>query len=285
MPMDKESQLVVDLVDAFKIIKRDNGIPDWAWKYSPPVPFVGRNYKKGEGLLVYASAENLSWTKTGKPEHFSDDEKAYTRRWDFYTDYLHHCNRYKGMFDGEGTHVGIGPFDSGGLLVAARVVSKHFGLPMSDEPDKFLEMLAVTNWCKFTILCMAFVNHDYADNVEKLKYSLPYVSKELSMLNPAKVIMPATTYKRKTIRDAIKKECDAPIPLYQFSTRVLDHKCLVKCVDKGPRLKSETEASDPVLADWMAKIGVSGAYKEKSWGYLAHVKSVLREIEKTCEDL
>jgi hypothetical protein len=43
----------------------------WAWPFKPPVPLVGRNYKPGKGLLIYASAENLSWlSKTTAPERF-----------------------------------------------------------------------------------------------------------------------------------------------------------------------------------------------------------------------
>jgi len=283
MPMDRNSDLVLKLVAAFKSIKRDNGIPDWAWKYSPPVPFVGKNYKKGEGLLVYASAENLSWTKTGKPEHFSEDEKAYTRRWDFYEDYLHHCNRYKGMFDEEGTHVGIGPFDSGGLLVAARIVSEHFGLPMSDEPDKFLEMLAVTNWCKFTILCMAFKNHDYAGDVEKLKSSLPYVLEELSMLRPAVVLMPKETF--KALRDyeetsALAEEWRTQyrlLALRQFVPVVIN--CHLKSYEKCAAKLSKNASK--ALVNWIHKI--KGLNHHNVWRYLAHVKSVL-ENGGTCED-
>jgi len=53
------------------------GVPPWAWAwpFKPSIPLVGKNYKPGKGLLIYASAENLSWLNNAPtPERFRTED-------------------------------------------------------------------------------------------------------------------------------------------------------------------------------------------------------------------
>ena len=57
--------------------------PSWAYPLPPSIPFIGRNYGRWGGLLVYASAENLSHYRR-KPESIpgfiKDDRKLNRHR-------------------------------------------------------------------------------------------------------------------------------------------------------------------------------------------------------------
>ena len=69
--------LVAKLVKRFKTIY--TGTPKWAWQFEPSIPLIGKKYKPGNGLLIYASAENLSWLNGQElPARFRG-ERAYNR--------------------------------------------------------------------------------------------------------------------------------------------------------------------------------------------------------------
>ena len=77
------------LVDEYTKIYQRNGIPDWAFKVNPPIPFVGNKIKKGHRVLVYGSAENLIYAfypkkkLVDKPKIFnlSDEELFYRHKY------------------------------------------------------------------------------------------------------------------------------------------------------------------------------------------------------------
>lgn len=58
--MDLSSQLLAEY--------RSIGIepPSWAYPLPPSIPFIGKKYGRWGGILVYASAENLSHYERGK---------------------------------------------------------------------------------------------------------------------------------------------------------------------------------------------------------------------------
>lgn len=101
--------------------------PSWAWPFVPPIPFVGRNFQPGRGLLVYASAENLSWLyDQGVPSYFRGSDT-----W----------NRYRVQYESNGRRsqeffprVGVKPVTDGGLLVAALFVADR----LTQRPDERL---------------------------------------------------------------------------------------------------------------------------------------------------
>ena len=63
--------LVGELFERFKT--HYTGPPPWAWPYRPSIPLIGEGYVPGKSLLVYASAENLSWMNDNRvPARFTD---------------------------------------------------------------------------------------------------------------------------------------------------------------------------------------------------------------------
>lgn len=132
------------------------GPPAWAWQFNPPIPLIGKDYKPGEGLLIYASTENLAYlNKEGTPPRFGNEDA-----W----------NRYRVVYEQEGRdsknffpNIGIQPVTDGGLFAAGLFVAGQCGLPQHSEPRSFLETIAVTNWCKFIIKNKT--NRDYVKDL------------------------------------------------------------------------------------------------------------------------
>ena len=74
----REQSMEKQLIRRFK--STFGSIPKWAWKFPPTVPLIGQQFKPSKGLLIYASAENLSWLHdTETPARFSEEENAYNR--------------------------------------------------------------------------------------------------------------------------------------------------------------------------------------------------------------
>lgn len=125
--------------------------PEWAWPFKPSIPFIGENYKPGEGLLIYASAENLSWLNNKKkpvPQFFTDDN-AWNR---YRVQYDEYCiNLDKSFPKADFPNVGIQPVNDGGLLAAGLFTVIKYNLQQEENPCSFLETIAVTNWNKFSI--------------------------------------------------------------------------------------------------------------------------------------
>ena len=166
------------LVNRFKAIF--NKPPKWAWQLKPSIPLIGEKYKPGKCLLVYASAENLSWLNGEDPPARFLGEKAY--------------NRYRLCYEEQGRNtddffpdVGIQPANDGGLFAAGLFISQKTGLPTRARPRTFLENVAVSNWGKFSIKSKK--NEDYIADVRKLTESLPYVISELAVLKPKVVVL------------------------------------------------------------------------------------------------
>ena len=132
---------------------------------NPPIPLVDKRYKPGKGLLIYASAENLSWLHNEPvPGRFSGN-----KAW----------NRYRICYEKRGRNsddffpdVGIQPMTDGGLFAAGLFVAQKTGLQQRVKPRTFLETIAASNLCKFSIRAKG--NRDYIYDVKKLANSLPY---------------------------------------------------------------------------------------------------------------
>lgn len=241
--------------------------PDWAWPFKPPIPFVGRRYKPGRGLLVYASAENLSWLHDAEevPWYFDEPEA-----W----------NRYRMQYDADvrDSHdhffpdVGIQPVTDGGLFAAALFVADQLGLPMAARPRTFLERIAVSNWCKFTIKAKS--NRDYICNLGKLTESLPFVVAELVELRPAVVLLPRQLWRRRVLRAAMTGASPwsqfRPVP--QFNATVVNVH-LAEHATRAVQLR-QARAGTP-LAKWMANL--VGFREENAWRYIAFLDGVLRK--------
>jgi len=232
-------------------------IPKWAWQFKPPIPLVGKNYKPNKGLLIYASAENLSWlNKTTIPERFRTKNA-----W----------NRYRIVYEQSGRNstdffpdVGIQPVTDGGLFTAGHFIAEKYGLRQRAKPRTFLETIAVTNWCKFSI--KSGTNRDYIYDVKKLTASLPFVVGELVLLQPAVVLIPKQVWRHPILQAAMSgaspKSRFLPVP--QFNANVVNcHLGKFECA--GRRLKKQL-AGTP-LACWMENL--RRINKNNAWRYIA----------------
>ena len=169
--------------------------PDWAWPFVPSIPFVGKRYRPGHGLLIYASAENLSWmNRKSVPARFQEPAG-----WDRYRACLEEkpVNR-SGFFP----NIGIAPVSNGALLSAGLYVAHRRGLPARKTPASFIETLAVSNWCKFSV--QDTLNRDHVGDLTKLAKSLSFVIAELSLLRPKVVLLPRTIWRHTILAEAMR---------------------------------------------------------------------------------
>jgi len=256
------------LIQRFKDTFTD--MPKWAWPFHPPIPLVGRNYKPGKGLLIYASAENLSWlNKRDAPNCFVTDEA-----W----------NRYRVQYERDGRNpkdffpdVGIQPVTDGGLFAAGRFVAERTGLPLRKTPRAFLETIAVTNWCKFSI--RSANNRDYINDTQKLTASLPFVVGELALLRPAIVLIPKQLWTdaifQAAMRGASPRSKFLPIP--QFNSTVVNCR-LGKFDPAAKRLRKRL--ADTSLHRWMDQLKRMNL--DNAWRYIAMLDELLTHQRSTC---
>ena len=241
--------------------------PEWAWQFEPSCPFVGRDYTPGEGLLVFASAENFSsLARKGVPSRFTDN-----RAW----------NRYRACFEEhrDGStffpNVGIQPVTDGGLFAAAWFVSQRLGLPVATEPREFLECVAFTNWGKFTVKPASkgkALNEDYAGNLDKLGDSLSFVVTELVVLQPKVVMVPQSIWKQRllqaTMRGASPFTRFLPVP--QFNATVVN--CALGRFSEAAEKLRRKLAGTPI-AEWMRNL--YGFNEDNAWRYVALLDELL----------
>jgi len=236
--------------------------PEWAWQFNPPIPLVGKNYKPGKGLLIYASAENLSWlNKTTVPERFRTEAA-----W----------NRYRVVYEQDGRNsddyfpdVGIQPVSDGGLFTAGLFVAEKVGLQKRAKPRSFLETIAVSNWCKFSIKP---TSQDYIADVKKLTSSLPFVIGELVLLQPAVVLIPKAVWTHTVLQAAMRGASPQTrfLPVPQFNSRVVNIH-LKKYDRAGWRLKKQLTGTP--LARWMENL--RWINKNNAWRYIALLERLL----------
>jgi len=233
------------------------GTPKWAWPFNPPIPLIGKNYRPSKGLLIYASAENLSWLNdTTTPERFRTEEA-----W----------NRYRVVYEQNGRDsddffpdVGIQPVTDGGLFAAGLFVAEKYGLPQRAKPRSFIETIAVTNWCKFSI--KSGTNRDYIRNVKKLIASVPFVVGELALLQPAVVLIPKPVWAHPILQAAMRGASPRTrfLPVPQFNATVVNAH-LRKYDRAGRRLKKQLKNTP--LAHWMENL--RRINRDNSWRFVA----------------
>lgn len=255
--------LCADLIQKYRSLYDEDEHPSWAWNFPPSIPFIGTRYRPGRGFLIYASAENFAWmNRSDIPDRYVTEQA-----W----------NRYRAAFEDEGHDssdffptVGIQPVTDGGLLTAGLFVAREFGLPTRNIPRVFLETLAVSNWCKFTI--QHENNRDYISNVKKLTASLPFVVTELAALQPTVVLLPQGVWRQPVLaaamRGATPKTHFLPVP--QFNASVVN--CHLKDLDQAAEALHRRNAETP-LADWMQNL--VGVNRINAWRYLASLQHLL----------
>ncbi len=251
--------LVAELVKRFKTIYTQT--PKWAWPFKPSIPLIGEKYKTGKGLLIYASAENLSWLN----EHERPARFLGGKAW----------NRYRACYEEQGKgsdnffpDVGIQPATDGGLFAAGLFIAQKTGLPTRSKPRPFLETIAVTNWCKFSL--KRKTNLDYVANLRKLTESLAYVITELAVLQPKVALLPKSIWRHAVLRAALIGASPATrfIPAMQFNAQVVNMH-LEQYDRMAGRLKRKL--TETPLARWMERL--SRINCRNAWRYLAMLPS------------
>jgi hypothetical protein len=253
--------LANELIQKFKDIfeKTNNKPPDWAWSFKPSIPFIGENYKPGEGLLIYASAENLSW-------HNNKDNPLHQ----FFTE-GHVWDRYRAQYKVLGhnpknifPNVGIQPINDGGLLAAGLFTAIKYGLQQKSEPRSFLETIAVTNWNKFSIKT-PHKNEDIR-GIKKLTASLDFVVTELTMLHPAVVLIPRTVWRHSKLQMVMRMASPQSyfLDVPQFNATVVN--CVLRKYEEKAR-QFRIDWQGQLLARWMSNL--CGINEDIAWRYIA----------------
>jgi len=209
--MTSHTDLTQALLDRYRAIGLTP--PPWSWDFRPSIPFVGIHYEPG-GILVYASAENLSYYERNpedKPTYMTD-ERALDR---------HRAANVQasGAFF---SNIHIQPFNDGKLIIALQyyLAKHHQPKEIHRNPKRLLERIAAANFSKFSI--KGEVDRDIAGNMNKLRESMAYVSADLEVLKPAVVIMPRSIFKHEPICEMIRRISPATkvIALPQFTPQV-----------------------------------------------------------------
>ncbi len=249
------------LVNRFKAIF--DKPPKWAWQFKPSIPLIGGKYKPGKGVLIYASAENLSWLNGQKPPARGLGEKAW--------------NRYRLCYEEQGRNaddffpdVGIQPANDGGLFAAGLFIAQKVGLPTRTRPRTFLETIAVSNWCKFSI--KRKTNRDYVADVRKLTESLPYAISELAVLQPTVVLVPKAIWRHRILRAAMIGASPSTwfLPVPQFNAQVVN--IHLKRYDRKAAALKRRLAGTP-LARWIGQL--NRINHDHAWRYMAILDVVL----------
>lgn len=217
--------------------------PTWSCDYRPSIPFIGTHYKPG-GILVYASAENLSGYERN-PEYipaFMKDGRV--------------LNRHRAAHGTGGdffSNIHIQPFNDGKLIIAIQhyLMKHHHPKVMYRNPKVLLEHIAAANFSKFSIRSIG--NRDFAGDMTKLAASMAYVSADLKTLSPAIIIMPRSIWKHQATSALIRQAApDASvIALPQFTPQVanihLKHHAVA-----ATRLQASLRGS--VIEKWIKKV-------------------------------
>jgi len=260
--------------------------PEWARPYPAPIPLVGRNYIPGRGLMVYASAENLTWMdrdqQHGDPRWASfRADTARVRCQHQYQNPQLQVDRLqvKRFFP----DVGMAPVSNGGLLCAAWLVLHHCHGTAPSSPAELLRSIAVANWCKYVMRGRKAAgsgqrssrNLDYVRDADKLRESLPYVRIELDVLRPRLVIMPKAICQHPDIYEAMR--CASPettfVGVMQFNATVVNTRLNQPRFDDAAAELRSRYASTP-LATWMGEL--TRVKPDHAWRFLAHLENELR---------
>lgn len=238
--------------------------PAWAYPLAPTIPFVGTNYGRWGGILVYASAENLS-NYERSPETvppFLQDERRF--------------NRHRGALEAQSCqaffpNVHMAPFNNGSLLVAiAYVAWRRFNAEF-EVPSDLLESIAAANLCKFSIrVGESGKNRDYLGQ-PRMSNSIPYLQADLATLRPKLVLVPHAALRDITIAEVFGHGSCEILPIYQFNAGVVN-RVLRKHDNAAKQLQSSLAGTH--LARWVDKLtGYSPGY---AYRYLFQLEIALK---------
>jgi len=249
-----------------------------AFEVPPSIPFVGRDYLPERRLLIYGSAESLSWYSRqpgGFPEWLLDDRARDRHRLVF--------EKWKGEArEIEATrfpNVHIQPVNDGGLLIAAAFAEALGSRPVPDEPVDFIESTAVANFSKFAI--KDGTNIDPARDEAWLAWSLPYVEADLELLKPRWVLMAKSTAELPSVHSLLRRHLkeEQILSVMQCQPKnVRFH--LGRFKEAGQSLLDRPPTADrtrPSWHRWLDLVNESVMKRHEVCTYLAHVEDRWRE--------
>lgn len=240
--------------------------PPWSWNYRPSIPFIGTHYEPG-GILVYASAENLSHYERNPESRppFMSDARA--------------LNRHRAAHAAGGeffSNIHIQPFNDGKLIIAVQyyLMKHHQPKVLHKNPKVLLEHIAAANFSKFSI--RGRVDEDIAGNMPKLRASMAYAAADLEVLKPAVIIMPRRIRKHQEICAMIHQAVPNTkiIALPQFTAQVANIH-LRHHAKAAIRLQASLGGS--VIEKWINKVP---GYAP---GYFYRFLVELDEVLRTCQ--
>lgn len=205
------------------------------------IPFVGKAYfQQSKKLLVYASAENLSYYYNSNEESslLDNDDSA--------------TNRHRLCFEKNKNkffpNVHLAPMTNGCLATAVYYIATKLVAELPENPSSFYETIAFGNYGKFSIAGLS--NKDYAKDKDKLAASHDFIKADLEILKPDYIILPKTIY--STDRDWINanKGCATVIPIYQINARVVN----THIAGKSRKNKQPLPVISELLRDWHSNI-------------------------------
>ena len=245
--------------------------PCWAYQFAPPIPLVGPLYVPGHGLMVYASAENLTWMHPTKQAGSSRGESFHGD-----TARVRHQHQYQNPELQDRRFfpdVGMAPVNNGGLLCAAWFVLHHCHGTAPSSPAELLRNIAVANWGKFAV--NADKNVDYAGDLRKLRSSVRLVEIELAVLRPKILIMPKTILRHGEVGEAMRGASPETriVGVVQFNATVVNTHLDQPEFNAGAAELRSRYASTP-LAAWMSKL--RRVNRDHAWRFLAHLAEELR---------
>lgn len=215
--------------------------PLWAHQVQPTIPVVGGGYGvRRMRVLVYASAENLTWAK---------------RATELPPQLLPQFQMFRGRIDlarRGGTNVHIHPVDNGSLLKVARHILNRLEPTQrfsKRTPHQFLQEIAVANPGKFSI--DKDVNKDTASNPELLTDSVAYIKADLAVLKPEILILPTTVLNSLRTHGLFPKDPSGNVrlvPIFQLSPQAINIH-LTNSLREGPVEIREPYAAWPVLVN------------------------------------
>lgn len=235
--------------------------PDWAYPLAPSIPFVGKQYGRWGGLLIYASAENLAHYERdpARIPEFLKDERRFNR---------HRASATVHAKTGYFPNVHMAPFSNGSLLVAAAFyVLRRFENEFT-KPVDLLESIAAANVGKFSI--RGKDNKDYAGK-PKLNNSVPYLRADLEVLKPDVVMVPRTMLRNKQVAQIFKESGCEVVPIYQFNATIVN--CALAKHDKAAKKLAKELAGTP-LSHWIEQL--RGYAPGHAYRYLVELDGVLR---------
>lgn len=274
--MDYETAVEKLKLEYKEILKKENGQPTWAYHKKsspkqlimPTIPFVGKNYfEQPKKVLLYASAENLSYY-TKSEDYLDDDDKAINRHRLFFDNSFinDECVFYP--------NVHIAPIDDGRLAVAAYyLLHKKYDFPKC-TPKELYEKICFANYGKFSAETNS--NKDYASDNKKLSASKEYISLDLKTLNPDVIIMVKSMLNQGKQRQVLKSfglTFDI-LPIYQITPTTIN--CYIQ---KYPI--ENYKQLDNNIKLWFESIkangGVTGQTKENYKSLFSYLDSI--EVE------